>query len=82
MLLYNRFHFKAMVYNWLPIEDQAILDARREVDHLEAISVAYPEVLKDEVFLKPDPLNWNELRQLANVSEVQSYSMVMDEIIS
>lgn len=65
--LLNRFQIKAFVYNWLKIEDQAILDTRRDRKrYLKSIAKTHPEVLKDEVFMKPEVLNWEEMRELAN----------------
>lgn len=65
--LLNRFHFKAFVYNWLSLKDQADLDLRNERKrYLEAISKDYPESLQDEVFLNPGVLEWENLRQIAH----------------
>jgi len=65
--LLNRFPFKSFVYNWLSIEDQAILDKRREkMRRLKALAPQNPEVLKDEVFLTPEVMNWEEMRRLAD----------------
>jgi hypothetical protein len=65
--LLNRFEFKAFLYNWLSPEDQAILDARTEKRrYLKSVAETYPDVLKDEVFLEPEKLNWPALRQLAH----------------
>lgn len=65
--LLNRFQFKALVYNWLSPRDQAILDARREQRrYLEALAKTNPEVLKSELFLSPETLDWVELRRLAH----------------
>lgn len=66
--LLNRFQFKAFIYNWLNPMDQAILDARGERKrYLKTLAEVDPSVLKDEVFLEPEPLNWEEMRQLAQV---------------
>ena len=65
--LLNRFHFKAFVYNWLSSIDQAILDRRKQkIRRLNALAQDYPEVLKDEVFLKPEEIDWPSLRRIAN----------------
>ncbi|MCY4645175.1 MAG: AAA family ATPase [Bacteriovoracales bacterium] len=65
--LLNRFQFKAFVYNWLPLKDQAILDQREQrYRYLKSLAETHPEVLKDEVFLEAQPLNWPVLKQLAN----------------
>ncbi len=65
--LLRRFQFKAFVYNWLSIEDQAALDQRvQKTRYLEALAKTNPEILKDEVFLEPEPLDWSALRQMAN----------------
>ena len=64
----NRFLIKAFVYNWLATTDQAILNKRyKEERRLKRIAQSYPEVLKDKVFLKPREINWEDVRDLANV---------------
>lgn len=64
--LLNRFQFKAFVYNWLSIEDQALLDQRRERrSYLQALSESDPSVKKDEVFLQPEALDWTSIRHIA-----------------
>lgn len=63
----NRFQFKAFVYNWLSPKDQAALDQRvQRKRYLESLAETNPEVLNDQVFVKPGFLNWPELRQLAH----------------
>ena len=65
--LMNRFQFKAFVYNWLSSGDQSVLDQRTQrIRHLKSLAETNPEVLQDEVFLNPQPLNWPLLRQLGN----------------
>ncbi len=65
--LFNRFQFKAFIYNWLNPRDQAVLDKRKQkARYLKAIAEANPEVLKDEVFLEPKALDWAAMRQLAH----------------
>ncbi|OFZ18251.1 MAG: hypothetical protein A2Z20_10695 [Bdellovibrionales bacterium RBG_16_40_8] len=65
--LLNRFQFKAFVYNWLSPTDQAILDQRKQRRrYLKSLAETQPEVLQDEVFLEPKPLDWVALRQLAH----------------
>lgn len=65
--LLNRFQFKAFVYNWLSINDQAILDTRNQRrQYLKALAGTHPEVMQDEVFLSPEKLNWSELREFAH----------------
>ena len=65
--LLNRFQYKALVYNWLQESDQVALDKlyRRDM-YLEALKDSYPEVMKDQIYVKPPVLNWDELRQLAH----------------
>ncbi len=64
--LLNRFHFKSFVYNWLKVEDQAILDMRKaDKRFLDALAETHPEVLKHEVYQTPEIFEWHELRQLA-----------------
>jgi hypothetical protein len=66
--LLNRFQFKAFVYNWLSISDQALLDGRNQRRrYLKTLAPTHPEVMHDEVFLKPEKVNWAELRELAHV---------------
>jgi len=64
--LLNRFQFKGFVYNWLPLEDQAALDRRRQRrSYLETLADTHPEVRRDEVFLEPEKLDWWAMRKLA-----------------
>lgn len=64
--LLNRFPFKAFVYNWLPLEDQKHLDDRRaHRTYLKALARSHPAVLQDEVFLNPEFVDWETLRELA-----------------
>lgn len=66
--LLNRFQFKAFVYNWLSPQDQAVLDQRKQrMRYLKALAEAVPDVLKDQVFLKPKVLDWSAMRQLAQI---------------
>ena len=65
--LINRFQMKAFLYNWLAQRDQAVLDQRvQRRRYLNSLAETNPEVLKDEVFIKPKQLDWPKLRQLAH----------------
>ena len=75
--LLNRFQFKAFVYNWMSISDQTILDARNQRRrYLKTLAPTHPEVMADEVFLSPEKLNWDELRELAHAL-IQPSSLFM-----
>jgi hypothetical protein len=64
--LLNRFHSKAMVYNWLPEADQAFLDTQQKRrTYLQSLSDQNPQVRTDQLFLDPSPLPWNQMRFLA-----------------
>ena len=64
--LLNRFQFKAFVYNWLSMEDQVALDPSvLRKSYLEAMAETHPEVLRDATFIKPPPVNWSALREIA-----------------
>ncbi|MCB9024837.1 MAG: AAA family ATPase [Bdellovibrionaceae bacterium] len=65
---FSRYQFKAIMYNWLSLKNQAILDQREQRKrYLLSLSRTYPEVFRDEVFLEPESLDWTELRELANI---------------
>ena len=67
--LLNRFQFKCFVYNWLSADNQAALDKRRDQKRfLSALGVVCPEAAaKNEVFLSPPKVDFEQLRLLANV---------------
>ncbi len=62
----NRFLFKATVDNWLEASLRSRLHEReKRIKYLTAMSKVYPEVLNDEVFLKPQRIEWEPLREIA-----------------
>lgn len=62
----NRLHFKAMVYNWLDANSQALLDTRNNrMRFLKQAAKSNPAVLKDELFQETAYPDWESLRQLA-----------------
>ena len=66
--LLNRIQLKAFTYNWLALQDQAILDERlARLRYLKALAPSFPEVLKDEVFVEAPQIDWASLRQLLSV---------------
>ncbi len=68
--LLNRFQFKAFVYNWLSVEDQAALDERvAELRRLKVIAniLGGSAVLNQEEFVEPEIIDWNTARQFAEL---------------
>ncbi len=64
---FSRFQFKSFVYNWLSLTDQAVLDERiQRRRYLKSLAETNPEVLKDEIFLEPENVDWEVARRLAN----------------
>ncbi len=63
----NRFQFKVMVYNWLPKEQQKILDeAKRQKSYVESVAKSYPELKKkSKYFVEYDKVEWRKLSELA-----------------
>ena len=69
--LLNRFQFKAFIYNWLSVQDQNVLDERREHRrYLHSLGESHPEILpeilKTQTFTDPERLDWVSLRQIAH----------------
>jgi hypothetical protein len=66
--LLNRFQFKALVANKLPAEDEAaIVKHKLKKRVLQELSLYDPTILDDALFVRPRPIDWQNLRHLSRV---------------
>jgi MoxR-like ATPase len=64
----NRFQLKAMVYNWLSLEDQKFLDKRQEERRqAEAMRMFDPDLDSHELFVAQPVVDWPALRQFIGI---------------
>jgi MoxR-like ATPase len=64
----NRFAIKQLSYNWLTIEDRMVLQDRRNLKkRLEILALSNPEVRNNDIFEKPQGLNFVEMRRAAEL---------------
>ena len=62
----NRFLYKVWIQNWLPKDQQAILDKRNDKrEELKAYAANDPSFLNDEIFQKFPPVQWEEIKSVA-----------------
>jgi MoxR-like ATPase len=89
--LLNRFHVKALIYNWLDVLDQAELDKKRKEERkLKALASELSDeekaALEAKFFEKPKKVNWKKLRNIGTLLFEGSkdfgdmYNVVMNDL--